>query len=160
MVASDGGVFAFGDARYSGSCPGIGGCSGAAVAVMPDATGGGYWVVTVSGNVYSFGDAPELAQPGQHSSPVTSAVRTPDGKGYWILFADGLVTSSGTAGSYGSPSGFGGSNPANAIFATADGAGYWVASANGTVRPFGDASFHGDMSGSPLNAPVIAASGF
>ena len=28
MVASDGGVFAFGDARFEGSCPGIGGCSG------------------------------------------------------------------------------------------------------------------------------------
>ena len=27
MVASDGGVFAFGDARFAGSCPGIGGCS-------------------------------------------------------------------------------------------------------------------------------------
>ena len=37
MVASDGGVFAFGDAHFAGSCPGIGGCSGAAVAVMPDA---------------------------------------------------------------------------------------------------------------------------
>ena len=33
MVASDGGVFAFGDARFAGSCPGIGGCGGAAVAV-------------------------------------------------------------------------------------------------------------------------------
>ena len=43
MVASDGGVFAFGDAHFAGSCPGIGGCSGAAVAVMPDASGNGYW---------------------------------------------------------------------------------------------------------------------
>ena len=38
MVASDGGVFAFGDAKFEGSCPGIGGCAGAAVAVMPDHT--------------------------------------------------------------------------------------------------------------------------
>ncbi len=29
MVAADGGVFAFGDARFAGSCPGIGGCAGA-----------------------------------------------------------------------------------------------------------------------------------
>ena len=71
MVASDGGVFAFGDAQFSGSCPGIGGCSGAAVAVMPDATGRGYWVVTVTGNVYAFGDAPQLSSrgPGPHRSP-------------------------------------------------------------------------------------------
>ena len=44
MVASDGGVFSFGDAKFEGSCPGIGGCEGAAVAVMPDSSGNGYWV--------------------------------------------------------------------------------------------------------------------
>src|SRR5581483_8929404 len=41
MVASDGGVFAFGDAQYEGSCPGIGGCAGPAVGVAPDASGSG-----------------------------------------------------------------------------------------------------------------------
>jgi len=56
MVASDGGVFAFGDARFEGSCPGIGGCSGAAVCVVPDATSNGYWVVTSTGAVSTFGD--------------------------------------------------------------------------------------------------------
>ena len=64
MVASDGGVFAFGDAHFAGSCPGIGGCSGAAVAVMPDASGNGYWLVTQTGNVYTFGDAPYYGAPG------------------------------------------------------------------------------------------------
>ena len=49
MVASDGGVFAFGDAHFEGSCPGIGGCVGTAVAVMPDRTGNGYWLVTKYG---------------------------------------------------------------------------------------------------------------
>ena len=64
MVASDGGVFAFGDAHFAGSCPGIGGCSGAAVAVMPDHSGDGYWVVTNTGSVYTFGDAPYFGAPG------------------------------------------------------------------------------------------------
>ena len=63
MVASDGGVFAFGDARFEGSCPGIGGCSGAAVAVMPDHSGNGYWLVTATGGVYAFGDAALLRFP-------------------------------------------------------------------------------------------------
>ena len=58
MVASDGGVFAFGDARFEGSCPGIGGCSGPAVTVIPDHSGNGYWLVTANGGVYAFGDAP------------------------------------------------------------------------------------------------------
>ena len=72
MVASDGGVFAFGDAHFAGSCPGIGGCSGAAVAVVPDASGEGYWVVTQTGHVYTFGDAALLRSPGpqQRSSDV------------------------------------------------------------------------------------------
>ena len=160
MVAADGGIFAFGDARFVGSCPGIGGCAGSAVAVVPDATGNGYWVVTGSGSVYAFGDAPKLGQPGPRSSPVTSAVRTPDGRGYWILYADGYVFNSGTAVNYGSLTGLGGPNPATAVFATSDGAGYWIATANGSVHPFGDAAYFGDMSAVHLNAPVIAASGF
>ena len=79
MVASDGGVFAFGDAHFAGSCPGIGGCSGSAVAVMPDASGNGYWLVTATGNIYTFGDAPYFGAPGHGT--VTSAVATPDGLG-------------------------------------------------------------------------------
>jgi hypothetical protein len=161
MVASDGGVFAFGDARFAGSCPGIGGCSGAAVSVMPDATGNGYWLVTQTGAIYAFGDAPYYGAPGPQSSPVTSAVRTPDGKGYWILFANGTVDNYGDAGAYGSPSGqFGGSNPANAIFTTSDGLGYWIASANGTVQNFGDAPNDGSMAGTHLNGSIIAATGW
>jgi hypothetical protein len=161
LVASDGGVFAFGDAQFEGSCPGIGGCSGPAVAVMPDASGKGYWVVTATGHVYSFGDASYHGGPGPQFVPVTSAVRTPDGKGYWILFSNGVVATYGDANYYGSPAGdTGGSNPATAIFATADGDGYWVATANGTVYNYGDAPNYGGMSGTHLNGSIIAATGF
>ena len=161
MVASDGGVFAFGDARFAGSCPGIGGCSGAAVAVMPDATGNGYWLVTQTGQVYTFGDAPYYGAPGPQSVPVTSAVRTPDGKGYWILFANGAIANYGDAGALGSPAGqLGGLNPASAIFTTSDGGGYWVASANGTVDNYGDAPSDGSMAGRGLNGSIIAATGW
>ncbi len=127
MVGSDGGVFTFGDANFEGSCPGIGGCAGAAVTVMPDATGNGYWVVTATGDVYTFGDANYYGGPGPQAVPVTSAVATPDGKGYWILFSNGVIASYGDAGNFGSPAGvFGGFNPATAIVATTDGQGYWV----------------------------------
>ena len=130
MVASDGGVFAFGDAHFAGSCPGIGGCSGAAVAVMPDASGNGYWLVTKTGNVYTFGDAANYGAPGNTGSPVTSAVRTPDGHGYWILTANGTVYNYGDAANDGDAAGqFGGFNPASAIFTTSDGA------ATGSLRP-------------------------
>ncbi len=161
MVASDGGVFAFGDAHFAGSCPGIGGCSGAAVAVMPDATGDGYWLVTKSGQVYTFGDAPYLGAPGPQSVPVTSAVRTPDGRGYWILDANGAISDFGDAGAFGSSLGLtNNSDPATAIFSTSDGGGYWVASANGAVANFGDAPDDGSMVGTPLNGSIIAATGW
>ena len=161
MVASDGGVFAFGDAHFAGSCPGIGGCSGAAVAVMPDASGNGYWLVTRTGSVYTFGDAGYYGAPGNTGSPVTSAVRTPDGGGYWILTANGTVYNYGDAGNYGDAAGaFGGFNPATAIFTTTDGNGYWITSANGTVDQYGDAPNDGDMSGTNLNGSIIAATGF
>ena len=161
MVGSDGGVFAFGDARFAGSCPGIGGCLGTAVAVMPDASGNGYWLVTSLGYVYAFGDASNYGQPGQQSVPVTSAVRTPDGKGYWILFANGAISHYGDAGFFGSPVGqFGGLNPANAIFSSVDGGGYWVASAGGSVDGYGDAPNDGSMANTALNGSIVAATGW
>jgi hypothetical protein len=160
MVGSDGGVFAFGDAHFAGSCPGIGGCAGSAVAVMPDASGNGYWLVTSTGNVYTFGDAAYFGAPGQGT--VTSAVATSDGLGYWILLADGQVYAYGDAVSAGSPPAgdFGGLNAATAVFSTSDGAGYWVSSALGSVYNFGDAPNDGGMAGTHLNGAIIAATGF
>jgi hypothetical protein len=161
MVASDGGVFAFGDATFAGSCPGIGGCLGAAVAVMPDASGNGYWLVTDLGHVYAFGDAAYLGAPGQQDSPVVSAARTADGDGYWILLADGAVFAYGDADNLGGPvRSVSVANPASAIFATADRGGYWVASAGGSVYPYGDAPDDGSMAGTALNGAIIAAAGF
>jgi DNA-binding beta-propeller fold protein YncE len=161
MVASDGGVFAFGDARFAGSCPGIGGCSGAAVAVVPDASGNGYWLITQTGNVYAFGDAPFYGAPGNQGSPVTSAVRTVNGGGYWVLLADGAVYAYGDAAAQGAPVGsVGGIDPASAIFSDADGGGYWVASADGAVFAYGDAPNDGSMAGNHLNGSIIAATGF
>lgn len=56
MVASDGGMFAFGDAGFLGSAatlplrqPIVG------MAATPD--GGGYWLVASDGGVFTYGDA-------------------------------------------------------------------------------------------------------
>jgi hypothetical protein len=161
MVASDGGVFAFGDAKFEGSCPGIGGCSGHAVAVVPDATGNGYWVVTDTGSVYTFGDAANYGAPGPQASGITSAVATPNGGGYWVLDAAGQVFPFGNAAGMGSlpPGSAGGFDPASAIFETSDGEGYWVVTGLGQVTAFGDAPADGDMSATHLNGSIIAASG-
>ena len=160
MVGSDGGVFAFGDARFAGSCPGIGGCSGSAVAVMPDHSGNGYWVVTSTGNIYAFGDAPYLGAPGHGT--VTSAVATPSGNGYLILMSDGEIFGYGDAPYLGAPpsANFNALDPARAIFPTADGAGYWISSALGAVYNYGDALSEGGLAGTPLNGAIIAGTGF
>jgi hypothetical protein len=161
MVASDGGVFAFGDAKFEGSCPGIGGCSGAAVAVMPDASGNGYWLVTATGHVYAFGDAVNYGAPGPQAVPVAAGVRTKDGGGYWLLFANGAVAPYGDASNLGGPVGaLGASDSAAAIFTTSDGAGYWVASADGSVYTYGDAPNDGSMAGQHLNGSIIAGTGW
>jgi hypothetical protein len=161
MVASDGGVFAFGDAQFEGSCPGIGGCAGAAVAVMPDRSGKGYWLVTTAGAVYAFGDAPFYGAPPQSSVSVVDAVATPDGHGYWLLYANGVVDPFGDAGTFGNPVGYVNVfNSATAIFRTADGQGYWVAAARGDVFSYGDAPYLGGMSAAGLNGQIIAGFGF
>ena len=161
MIASDGGVFAFGDARFAGSCPGIGGCSGKAVSVMPDSTGNGYWLVTNVGAVYAFGDATFYGAPGPSTVPVVDAVATPDWRGYWLLYANGVVDSFGDATGLGAPLGYvNGFNPATSIFPTADGRGYWVASGRGDVFAYGNAPYLGSEAAAGLNGEIIAAFGF
>jgi hypothetical protein len=161
MVASDGGVFAFGDAHFAGSCPGIGGCAGKAVAVMPDSTGKGYWLVTNTGNVYAFGDATFYGAPAPSTAQVVDAVATQDWRGYWLLYNNGVVASFGDATTMGAPLGFvNGFNPATSIFPTADGKGYWIASGRGDVFAYGDAPYLGSEAAAGLNGEVIAAFGF
>ena len=163
MVASDGGVFAFGDAHFAGSCPGIGGCSGAAVAVMPDASGNGYWLVTADAATSTpSATRPTSGRPGPSPRPITSAVATPDGR----RLLDPRRRRAGlrlrrrhrrwATSRPGPPVG---STRPRAIFATSDGGGYWVSDALGKVFTFGDAPNDGDMSGTHLNGSIIAASG-
>jgi hypothetical protein len=153
-------VFAF-NATFAGSCYSIGGCAGSAVSVIPDASGQGYWLVTSTGNVYAFGDAPYLGAPGPESTPITSAVATPDRGGYWIMDGAGQVFAYGDAARLGglAPGSTEGLNPAEAIFADTT-QGYWISTAQGAVSNFGDAPADGDMRGTTLNGAIIAATGF
>ncbi len=73
-----------------------------AVAVVPDATGNGYWLVTQKGGVHVFGDAKYYGGLSTTNGMVTSAVRTPDGGGYWVLTSDGTVHAFGDALNFGS----------------------------------------------------------
>ena len=92
LVASDGGVFSFGDAGYYGSTgamtlnkPIVG------MASTPD--GKGYWLVASDGGIFSFGDATFYGSEG--SAPLNSpiiGIRSPQsGGGYWMYSANGDV---------------------------------------------------------------------
>ncbi len=56
LVASDGGVFAGGDAAFHGSAAGIPLNGGTMVGMAADQATGGYWLVSSTGGVFS-GDA-------------------------------------------------------------------------------------------------------
>jgi hypothetical protein len=58
LVASDGGVFAFGRAGYQGSVPGQGLASEVPlVAIVPTRDGQGYWLTGADGSLYAYGTA-------------------------------------------------------------------------------------------------------
>ncbi|MCL2395599.1 MAG: hypothetical protein FWC87_13050, partial [Acidimicrobiaceae bacterium] len=60
LLGADGGVFAYGDARFHGAAVGSA-LRSVGIAATPD--GGGYWVALDSGLVESFGDAANLDPP-------------------------------------------------------------------------------------------------
>jgi hypothetical protein len=56
LVSSDGGIFAFGDARFYGSL-GSAHLNGPIVGLASTADGRGYWMVASDGGVFGFGNA-------------------------------------------------------------------------------------------------------
>jgi hypothetical protein len=104
VVASDGGVFCYGDAKMRGSmggqdlhAPVVG------MAVRP--TNGGYWLVGSDGGVFAFGDAlmyGSMADADLHA-PISGIEASATGSGYWLLGQDGGVFAFGDAEFYGAP---------------------------------------------------------
>ncbi|HET9058419.1 MAG TPA: hypothetical protein VFN61_00745 [Acidimicrobiales bacterium] len=163
LVGADGTVYPEGGAPAYGSVstsvsPGPGDAAGstpapspagAVVGIAPTPDGGGYWVVTANGDVYSFGDASQFCAgqicPSLDSVPaagaqVVAVAADPTGYGYWLVGADGTVYPEGGAPDNGSLTSPTSSAPVVSMAATADGAGYWLATADGTVYSLGDAS--------------------
>ncbi len=55
-MASDGGIFAFGDAGFHGSTGSLT-LDKPVVGMAPTPGGGGYWLVASDGGIFAFGDA-------------------------------------------------------------------------------------------------------
>ena len=155
-VASDGGVFAFGQMGFYGSMGGKA-LHEPIVGMAPTPDGGGYWLVASDGGVFAFGDAGFHGSTGniKLSKPVVGMATTPDGGGYWLVASDGGVFAFGDAAFYGSTGNIKLSKPVVGMATTPDGGGYWLVASDGGVFAFGDAAFYGSTGNIKLAKPVV-----
>src|SRR5204863_163435 len=81
LVASDGGVFNYGDASFFGSTGGLR-LAKPVVGIAGTPTGKGYWLVASDGGIFAFGDARFLGSTGglMLKRPVVGLVPTRFGK--------------------------------------------------------------------------------
>jgi ribosomal protein L24E len=133
------------------------GLSAPAVGIASTPDGGGYWLASANGGVFSFGDATFYnSLSGVHlAQPIVGIAATPDGHGYWLVASDGGIFAFGDAGYYGSMGGHPLARPVVGIASTRDGRGYWEVASDGGIFAFGDAGFYGSMGGHPLTKPVV-----
>ncbi|MDQ3945343.1 MAG: hypothetical protein M3357_09385 [Actinomycetota bacterium] len=89
MVASDGGVFAFGDAGFYGSTGGIR-LNAPVQSLVPDPDNMGYWLVASDGGVFAF-SAPFRGSMGgtRLNRPISGMVAF--GNGYLMVGEDGGI---------------------------------------------------------------------
>jgi hypothetical protein len=155
-VASDGGVFSFGNAVFRGSMGGKR-LNQPMVGIAADPATGGYWTVASDGGVFAF-DAPFHGSLGavHLTKPVIAMASTPDGGGYWLFASDGGVFAFGDAGFFGSAGGYVLTQPVVGAAPTPDGHGYWLVASDGGIFAFGDAAFEGSLGGHALKHPVVS----
>jgi hypothetical protein len=144
LVASDGGVFAFGDARFYGST-GAMRLNQPVIGMVATPSGRGYWLVASDGGVFAFGDAAFLGSLGSLHlvAPIVAVRGTADGRGYLMAGADGGVFAFGDARFEGSAGGTGIARPIVGMATTPSGNGYWLTDPDGLVYYYGDAGYYG-----------------
>jgi hypothetical protein len=157
MVASEGKVYPFGDARHLGDI--AGGLHGAkAVDLEPTSSSDGYWICDDAGHVFAYGDAAYFggvdAKLMLKDEAVTSLSVTPSGKGYWIFTSRGRVLTFGDATHFGDMASVALNGPVLDSIPTRSGRGYYMVASDGGIFAFGDARFLGSMGDRKLNAPV------
>lgn len=157
LAASDGGVFAYGDAPFAGSTGGAP-INAPIVGVASTPTGDGYWLVARDGGVFSFGDASFEGSAGGTTlnAPIVAMATTPSGRGYVLVASDGGVFTFGDATFHGSAGNIRLNAPIVGAALTESGHGYWLFASDGGVMTFGDAAFVGSDGARRLNEAVVA----
>jgi hypothetical protein len=141
LVASDGGVFAFG-APYLGNAVGKSGSP--IVGMAADPQGRGYWLVASDGGVFAFG-APYLGNADKTAYTITGIAADPQGRGYWIVAGDGGVFALGVP-YLGNAVNMSPNYAITGIGADPEGRGYWLVGSDGGIFAFG-APFLGNAVG-------------
>jgi hypothetical protein len=156
LVASDGGVFAFGGTPFHGSLGSLK-LNQPIVGMAYTADGGGYWLVAADGGVFAFGNAGFMGSLGslKLNSPIVGIAALPDGTGYWLVAADGGVFAFGNAPFHGSLGSIKLNQPIAGILPDVNN-GYRLFARDGGVFAFGGARFFGSAASIPGKAPIVA----
>ncbi|MBC7763116.1 MAG: hypothetical protein H7201_15250 [Candidatus Saccharibacteria bacterium] len=98
LVASDGGIFTYGDATFYGSTGALR-LNKPIVGMTVTPSGHGYWMVASDGGIFSFGDAPFYGSTGAITlnKPISGMTATASGNGYWMVASDGGIFTFGDA---------------------------------------------------------------
>jgi hypothetical protein len=157
LVASDGGIFSFGDAPFAGSAGGKP-INKPIVGMAPTPSGLGYWLVASDGGIFNYGDAGFLGSAAgvTLNQPIVGMAPTPSGRGYWLVASDGGIFAYGDARFFGSTGRLPLTRPIVGIAASPSGKGYWLVGSDGGVFAFGDARFFGSTGDVRLNQPIVA----
>jgi subtilase family serine protease len=157
-VASDGGMFSFGQMGFYGSMGGRR-LAQPIVGMAPTPSSKGYWLVASDGGIFAFGDAGFHGSTGnlRLTKPVVGMASTPDGGGYWLVASDGGIFSFGDAGFHGSTGSIRLTKPVVGMAATFDGYGYWLVASDGGIFAFDGryGGFSGSMGGTALAQPMV-----
>ena len=156
LVASDGGIFAYGSAGFFGSAGSLT-LNRPIVGMAATPSGRGYWEVATDGGIFSFGDARFRGSTGALvlNRPIVAMAATPTGAGYWLAGSDGGIFAFGDARFAGSTGGMTLNRPIVGMAATPSGHGYWLVASDGGIFAFGDAGFYGSTGAMTLNQPIV-----
>jgi streptogramin lyase len=156
LVATDGGIFNYGTAKFFGSTGAIH-LNKPIVGMAKTPSGAGYWLVATDGGIFSYGDAKFFGSTGaiKLNQPIVGMAPTPSGAGYWLVATDGGIFSYGDAGFFGSTGAIHLNKPIVGMASTPTGKGYWLVATDGGIFSYGDAKFFGSTGAIHLNQPIV-----
>ncbi|MCP3939836.1 MAG: DUF3048 domain-containing protein [Actinomycetia bacterium] len=155
LAASDGGIFAFGNAPFLGSLGDLT-LREPIVGMAAHPSGNGYWLVASDGGVFAFGNAPFLGSLGDLilDKPIVGMAAHPSGDGYWLVASDGGVFAFGASRFLGSMGGIPLNKPVVGMAPSPEGDGYWLVASDGGIFAF-NTPFLGSTGALTLDQPVV-----